>query len=537
MRCIIIAAAVLLLGPGSAPAREAGFIQVSGQQFTKDGQPYFFVGTNYWYGMNLASAGPGGDRARLGRELDALAALGVRNLRLMAGSEGPVEAPWRIVPPLQTAPGVYDPAVLDGLDYLIAALRARGLHAVMCLSNFWHWSGGLAQYVSWNGGGPIPYPPPEPGGDWNIFQAYAAQFYSNEGARQDYRDHVAFLLARVNPYTGLSYAQEPAIMAWELANEPRGFHTNAPAFNLWLDENAAYIKSLDPDHLVTTGCEGDTPWPAWNGLDFTANHDGAAIDYATVHIWPQNWGWYDPADAEATYPDAEANARAYLAAHVGAAAALNKPLVLEEFGLARDGGSYDPVASTLWRDSFLSAMFEEVYSVAAGNGPLAGDAFWAWAGEGRPSVPYGDWWAVGDPWCGDPPHEAQGWYSVYDGDVSTLAAVAAHAEAMTALIPATAVEDGSEAGDRGEGSLEIAPSPALGQARIAARLPRGTAAGLLEVFDVQGRRCVQQQITGGEGRLLWPAESLARDRRRAGAYLARLSWPGGAATRKFILLK
>ncbi len=49
-------------------------------------------------------------------------------------------------------------------------------------------------------------------------------------------------------------------MAWELANEPRGFHNNAAAFNTWLDDTVAHIKSLDPNHLVTTGCEGDTPY-------------------------------------------------------------------------------------------------------------------------------------------------------------------------------------------------------------------------------------------------------------------------------------
>jgi hypothetical protein len=44
---------------------------------------------------------------------------------------------------------------------------------------------------------------------------------------------------------------------------------------------------------------------------------------------------------------------------------------------------------------------------------------WGWGGSGRQRVP-GAYWRVGDDFIGDPPHESQGWYSVYDGDTSTL---------------------------------------------------------------------------------------------------------------------
>ena len=44
---------------------------------------------------------------------------------------------------------------------------------------------------------------------------------------------------------------------------------------------------------------------------------------------------------------------------------------------------------------------------------------WAWGGEGRPRKA-GGYWRPGDDMIGDPPHEAQGWYSIFDSDVSTL---------------------------------------------------------------------------------------------------------------------
>ena len=388
-----------------------GFVTVSDGQFLLGGRPHDFAGVNFWQGMNLAVDGPGGDRTRLHAELDQLTQLGVTNVRIMAASEGPNTEPYRMVPALMASPGVYDPNVLDGLDYLLAQIGQRGMRAVMVLNNYWQWSGGMAQYVSWHEGTPIPYPPEH---GWSAFMAYAAKFYGYEPCQTWYRSHIEAIVTRTNPYTGLTYRDDPTIFSWELANEPR----NYPAE--WIDDTAAYIKSLDTNHLVTTGSEGSM------GGAFVSTHDGPHIDYATVHIWPQNWGWYDP-ENPATYPAAETNARSYFQTHLTGATALGKPLVLEEFGLARDfeplHDIHDPNAPTTFRDLFYDAMFDEVFASASGGGPAAGDNIWAWSGQGRP----------GDDWTGDPPHEVPGWYSVYDADATTLAVISAHAAEMASI--------------------------------------------------------------------------------------------------------
>src|SRR4051812_23874322 len=69
--------------------KKNGFVTVKGTSLQLDGAPYRFIGTNFWYGMNLGSEGPGGDQARLIRELDRLKAIGVTNLRILGMSEGP----------------------------------------------------------------------------------------------------------------------------------------------------------------------------------------------------------------------------------------------------------------------------------------------------------------------------------------------------------------------------------------------------------------------------------------------------------------
>jgi mannan endo-1,4-beta-mannosidase len=382
------------------------FVSVSDGKFMLEGRPYYFVGTNFWQGMNLGVDGPKGDRALLVKELDYLQKIGVTNLRVMAASEGPNTEPHRMVPALMISPGKYDEKVLDGLDFFLAEVGKRNMKAVMVLNNYWQWSGGMAQYVSWSKGTPIPYP-----GDWGVFMDYSAKFYDCTECQTWYRDHIKMIIDHTNPYTGLKYRDDPTVFAWELANEPRRYPYP------WIDETAAYIKSLDPNHMVTTGSEGTPPG---ENQDFQRTHDSPNIDYATIHIWPQNWGWYDP-QKPTTYGGAEQKALEYLRKHVFDMAVLKKPLVLEEFGLARDWEPvhdiYDPRSSTMYRDRFYKAMYTEVYDLIKKGGPIAGDNFWAWGGASRP----------GDDWLGDPPHETPGWYSVYDTDDSTIEIISSHA--------------------------------------------------------------------------------------------------------------
>jgi mannan endo-1,4-beta-mannosidase len=399
--------------PTAVTVAPSAYVSAVGGRFYLEGEPYLFVGANFWQGMNLGDAGPSGNRAMLLEDLDALRQLGVTNLRVMAASEGPNTEPHRIVPALMTAPGEYDAAVLDGLDFLLAEMGKRGLKAVMVLNNYWYWSGGMAQYVSWRDGTQIPYP-----GDWDAYMTYAARFYYCEECQEWYRAHIRFLIDRINPYTGKAYKEDPTVFSWELANEPREYPLD------WIYGTAAYIKSLDPNHMVTTGSEGALPDGSQN---FLSTHNSPDVDYATIHIWPQNWGWYDPARPEPGFTAALALAHLYFSNAERDCTTMGKPLVLEEFGLARDyeplHNIYDPGSPTSYRDRFYQAMFDQVYRSMAAGGPAAGDNFWAWAGPARP----------GYPWIGDPPHETPGWYSVYDVDDSTIAVIRAHAEKVRGL--------------------------------------------------------------------------------------------------------
>lgn len=393
---------VAALGSGCA---SHAFVTVKGGRFVLEGRPHLFVGVNFWQAVHMAMPAPQGNRKRLQAELDHLQDLGVSNIRILAAFEGPDSEPYRVAPALMTEPGKYNAAVLDGLDFLMAQLGKRDMHAVVALTNFWEWSGGMAQYVAWHEGRAIPYPATH---DWREFCDYAARFYEIEECQAWFRDHIRAIIERVNPYTRRAYRDEPAIFAWELANEPRYYPQT------WIDDTARFIKSLDLNHMVTTGSEGEV------GGEFITTHQGEFIDYATLHIWPQNWGWFDPTKPE-TFVEAERKARQYFQRHVNAARTMGKPLVLEEFGLARDWeplrDCYDPKAPTTLRDRFFSAMFGCVLESARAGGPAAGSNIWVWSGRAGPR-------GAG---IGDPPHEKPGWYSVYASDSSTLELMMQHA--------------------------------------------------------------------------------------------------------------
>ncbi len=85
-RTALAAAAAVAALPARASAASA-FVTREGGRLMLDGRPYRFAGANVWYAAWLGMAGPGGDRARLARELDALAGDGAMNLRLAASAE------------------------------------------------------------------------------------------------------------------------------------------------------------------------------------------------------------------------------------------------------------------------------------------------------------------------------------------------------------------------------------------------------------------------------------------------------------------
>jgi mannan endo-1,4-beta-mannosidase len=135
------------------------------------------------------------------------------------------------------------------------------------------------------------------------------------------------------------YKDSPAIMAWELGNEPRcgadGTRNlpespsgcNADVLTAWISEMSTYVKSLDENHLVTWGGEGafnressDWMYNGADGGDFDAELELDTIDFGVFHSYPDWWSktvaWTDQ----------------WIKDHAEAARAVGKPVVHEEYG-------------------------------------------------------------------------------------------------------------------------------------------------------------------------------------------------------------
>lgn len=411
------------------------FVRREGMRLTLGDRPYRFAGANLWYAAWLGADAPYGDRARLVRELDALAMTGVTNLRIAASAE---ESPLKntVRPAFHgAAPDSADPALLGGLDFALAEMAKRDMKAVLYLTNFWEWSGGMMTYLYYVTGKYMDMG--DPAHPWPAFPNAVAQFYANPKAMALNHAWVRKIVTRTNAITGTAYRDDPTIMAWQLANEPRpaGDHATAtsllPAYNAWIRDSARLIKSLDPNHLVSTGSEG-LMGSVGSAEIFRKAHSVPEIDYLTAHIWPLNWSWVDAKDIPGTHTAATAKVADYIRQHQALAKAIGKPLVIEEFGYPRDGGGYDPEASTRFKDLHYQQIYDAVLTSARTGGPIVGSNFWAWNGAGRAT--HGDHrFRPGDTaWLGDPPHEPQGWYGVFDSDASTRAVIAAHAKALAA---------------------------------------------------------------------------------------------------------
>lgn len=444
-------AALLTACGGGQPEKTSSYITVRDGKFYQGEQEYRYVGTNFWYGAILGSEGRGGNRERLVQELDDMQAVGIDNVRVLVGGDGREGIPSHISPKLQLEPGVYNDTILQGLDFMMAELEKRQMKAVLYFNNAWEWSGGYGAYLDWVGftgdvyssndqGTPGPdgrlmkhfTQTPVPSYDgWYEYMQYAGNFVLNDSAKALAANHVRFIVGRTNTVTGRPYTESPAIMAWEIANEPRCFVNDSlhkAKFVEWIDEQSTLIKQLDPNHLVTTGSEGR------NGCEedmelFNAIHTLPNIDYACIHIWPNNWGWlgkfnqnYDAdktiaADAPDPIVDNVGIACEKTLAYIDEAYAYmhkaGRPMVLEEFGYPRDRFLFTPGSPTQGRDAY----YKYVFDIIRDSGKIAGCNFWGWGG--RAQVKNVIWQPYDDYVC-DPAQEEQGLNSVFACDTTTL---------------------------------------------------------------------------------------------------------------------
>jgi mannan endo-1,4-beta-mannosidase len=322
---LIVAAVGVAVRPATASAAGAPFVTRAGGGLVLHGKPFRFAGTNNYY-LHYQSA-----TAR-DNVLDKAAASGFQVVRTWgwfdtgtadganptAGSQNGVY--------LQYWDGSGHPRYNDGpdglarLDAVIARAGRDGLKLVIPFTNNWADFGGMDKYVEWAGG------------------SHHDDFYTDQRIRGWFRDYIAHLLDRTNTITGVRYRDDPTIMTWELANEPRcvgsgkyprSTECGTDTITAWADEMSTFIRSRDRRHLISVGDEGffaDQPggddWTrtGGEGVDTVRLSRLPNIDVMSYHLYPDSWGKTAQWGTQ------------WILAHAQAARQVGKPVMMGEFG-------------------------------------------------------------------------------------------------------------------------------------------------------------------------------------------------------------
>uniref|UniRef100_M8CDR8 mannan endo-1,4-beta-mannosidase n=1 Tax=Aegilops tauschii TaxID=37682 RepID=M8CDR8_AEGTA len=373
-----LAALALAAGAGEADGRPKArrFVTASGARFMAGGRPFYADGFNAYWLMYMAS-NPA-DRSKVLDVLDQASRLGPTVVRTWAFSDG--QGSDR---PLQITPGVHNEQVFVGLDFVIAEAKKRGIYLILSLVNNMDSFGGKKQYVQW-------------ARDRGHYLGSDDDFFSDALTQQFYKNHIKDMhriyfvslcvyveqrmVTRVNTFTRVAYKDEPTIFAWELMNEPRvPSDLSGKTMERWVASMSAYVKSVDPKHMVEIGMEGfygeSTPERKrfnpgqgyTGGTDFISNNHIPTVDFATIHIYPDQWlpGSSSHAQVEFT--------KRWMASHIeDAGKALRKPLLVAELGWSARSGGYTVAA----RDGYFRMVYDAIYASVKGGGPCAGGLFW-----------------------------------------------------------------------------------------------------------------------------------------------------------------
>jgi mannan endo-1,4-beta-mannosidase len=337
----------LTSAPG-AKAAVSGFVQRCGIHFCVNGATTYFAGANSY---DLFTFGSGSndtetlymDKTAIDAQMANMAADGVTLLRTwMFDHES-----WHGFEPTR---GVMNEQEWSEFDYILYSASQHNIRVIPVLEGYWAAYGGIGTILGWNG---------LPSGD----PANGAFFDPSvcAGCLADYEFEVNYALNRVNHYTGVAYKNDPTIFSWELMNEPRHQNqtvnpdnTTGTIFRAWEDKVGAYIRTMDTNHMIDNGIEGQGSAYGYggdNGVPFVYECQSAYIDFCSAHIYPTE-GW-----ANLTVAATQTLVARYISdAHNTA----GKPMFLGEFNVTSS------VRSTYW---------SAIYSTMETNNGDA-DAFW-----------------------------------------------------------------------------------------------------------------------------------------------------------------
>lgn len=219
---------------------------------------------------------------------------------------------------------VYSPEDPKGLPVYIEGRRQYNEDALRCLDLV------LALCHEYDVRVIIPLIASQHFGGWHGVDEFAALagkpplqgvFWTDEDVKADYKHLFETLANRRNTVSGILYKDDPAILAWQFGNEfdiyapDNGFDRDLlmKLVTPWTKEMSAFMKSVDPNHLVMSA-----------GFHLDEYLDDPNVDIVSLHLY-EHWNHLAGNDTPL----------AILAAEEQALCKGRKPLIVDEFGMAR----------------------------------------------------------------------------------------------------------------------------------------------------------------------------------------------------------
>jgi mannan endo-1,4-beta-mannosidase len=152
------------------------------------------------------------------------------------------------------APGRFNEEAFRTLDRVLVTAGQKGVRLIIPFVDNWSWWGGIAEYAAFRG-------------------KSREAFWTDPQIIGDFKETIRYVLNRRNSLSGTAYRDEKAVLAWETGNE-----LQCPPE--WTRSIAAYVKSLDANHLVM------------DGFHTTKLRDESIddpnVDIVTTHHYPNN---------------------------------------------------------------------------------------------------------------------------------------------------------------------------------------------------------------------------------------------------------
>jgi mannan endo-1,4-beta-mannosidase len=287
---LLLVVATLILAP-SARAQDGGFadfVARRGDQLIEGGQPLRFISFNIPNLLVIEDAfeflgdspwrWP--DEFEINDALESIHQMGGRVARsyvLSVRREGSDMGECVHV----LGPGEFNEEAFAALDLVLKVATEKGVRVIIPLVDNWKWMGGVGQYAAFRG-------------------KEEREFWTDPQLMADFKQTIDYIVNRKNSLTGVRYRDDKAILAWETGNE-----LDAPP--AWTAEVAAYLKQVDPNHLVIDG-------RSLHGIP-PASLDDPNVDIVTTHHYPSHGG--DIAKDVETAARAARGKKPYLVGEVG----------------------------------------------------------------------------------------------------------------------------------------------------------------------------------------------------------------------------